>query len=223
MTHREITQGWMQAAGRIATRGLWAAATLSLLALSLLPAASPAQDRGAAGAGRSVAQAGELKGSAHTLWKLHQVNQTEIKAGDLAKNNARSAAVKSYGELLVKDHTAADEKVKASAKKLNVDLDQPPPASDKAEVDETKSKLDALRSAKGADFDSQFIKAMVDGHKKAIALVTSARADPAQKDIRPLLGEVLPTLRHHLQLAQQLQQSGGRMANRPQGRTKSPP
>jgi putative membrane protein len=142
--------------------------------------------------------------------------------GDLAKSNARSPAVKSYGELMVKDHTAADEKVTASAKKLNVDLDQPPPASDKAEMDEGKSKLDALRSAKGQDFDTQFLKTMVDDHKKVIALVTSARADAAQKNIRPLLGELLPTLRHHLQLAQQLQQGGGRMANKPQGRTKSP-
>jgi putative membrane protein len=220
MTHREmITQRWMQAAGRVATRWLWAAATLSLLALSLLPAASPAQGR-AAGASKSVAQAGELKGSAHTLWKLHQANQMEIKMGDLAKSNAQSPAVKSYGELMVKDHTAADEKVTASAKKLNVDLDQPAPASDKAETDEGMSKLNALRSAQGADFDTQFIKTMVDDHKKVIALVTSARADAAQKDIRPLLGELLPTLRHHLQLALQLQ--GGRMANKPQGRTKSP-
>jgi putative membrane protein len=217
MTHREmITQRWMQAAGRVATRWLWAAATLSLLALSLLalsllPAASPAQGR-AAGASKSVAQAGELKGSAHTLWKLHQANQMEIKMGDLAKSNAQSPAVKSYGE--------ADEKVTASAKKLNVDLDQPAPASDKAETDEGMSKLNALRSAQGADFDTQFIKTMVDDHKKVIALVTSARADAAQKDIRPLLGELLPTLRHHLQLALQLQ--GGRMANKPQGRTKSP-
>ena len=221
MTHREITQRWMQAAGRIATRWLWAAATLSLLALSLLPAASPAQDP-AAGAAGSVAQADELKGSAHTLWKLHQANQMEIKMGDLAKSNARAPAVKSYGELMVKDHTAADEKVTASAKKLNVDLDQPAPASDKAEVDEGKSKLDALRSAKGQDFDTQFLKTMVEDHKKVIAVVTSARADAAQKNIRPLLGELLPKLRHHLQLAQQLQQSGGRMANKPQGRTKSP-
>jgi hypothetical protein len=51
--------------------------------------------------------------------------------------------------------------------------------------------------------------------------VTSARAEVAQKDIRPLLDELLPTLRHHLQLALQLQ-SGGGMANKAQGRTKSP-
>ena len=206
--------------GRVATRWLWAAATLSLLALSLLPAASPAQDR-MAEANRSLAQAGELKGSASTLWKLHQANQMEIKMGDLAKSNARSPAVKKYGELMVTDHTAADAKVSARAKKLNVDLDQPAPASDQAEMDEGMSKMDTLRSAQGADFDRKFIKTMVDDHKKVIALVTSARGDAAQKDIRPLLDELLPTLRHHLQLALQLQ-SGGSMANKPQGRTKSP-
>jgi putative membrane protein len=216
MTHREmIAQRWMPAAGRMATRWLWAAA-----ALSLLPAASPAQDR-MAEASRSVAQAGELKGSAHTLWKLHQANQMEIKMGDQAKSNARSPAVKKYGELMVTDHTAADAKVTAWAKKLNVDLDQPAPASDKAEMDEGQSQMDALRSTQGADFDAKFIKTMVDDHKKVIALVTSARAEAAQKDIRPLLDELLPKLRHHLQLALQLQ-SGDGMANKAQGRTKSP-
>jgi putative membrane protein len=217
MTHREmIAQRWMPAAGRKATRWSWAAAAT----LSLLPVASPAQDR-IAEASRSVAQAGELKGSAYTLWKLHQANQMEIKMGGLAKSNAKSPAVKKYGELMVTDHTAADAKVTAWAKKLNVDLDQPARASDKAEMDEGQSQMDALRSTQGADFDAKFIKTMVDDHKKVIALVTSARAEAAQKDIRPLLDELLPKLRHHLQLALQLQ-SGDGMANKAQGRTKSP-
>lgn len=51
------------------------------------------------------------------LARMHQTHQQEIKMGQLAQRNG-SAKVKSYGARLVKDHTAAEKKVTAVAKKL---------------------------------------------------------------------------------------------------------
>ena len=53
------------------------------------------------------------------LTRLHQTHQKEIKMGQLAQRYG-TAKVKSYGARLVKDHTTADQKVTAAAKKLGI-------------------------------------------------------------------------------------------------------
>ncbi|HJS44583.1 MAG TPA: DUF4142 domain-containing protein [Gemmatimonadales bacterium] len=53
------------------------------------------------------------------LTRMHQTHQKEIKMGQLAQRNG-SAKVKSYGARLVKEHSAADQKVTAVAKKLGI-------------------------------------------------------------------------------------------------------
>lgn len=160
-------------------------------------------------------------GPAYTLWKLHQANQMEMQMGELAKAQARSPEVKRYGQRLVADHTGADAKVKTWAGKLKVDLDQKPSASDKAEMDEDMAKMDQLKAMKGADFDGKFVQTMADGHKKVIALVAAAQNEAGQKEIRPLLDELLPKLRQHEQIALRLADGHGDAAEKPAGRAKT--
>ena len=162
------------------------------------------------------AEASKLTGSAHTLWQIHDVNKDEIAAGNLALTNSDSAAVKSYGQKLIDDHTAAEAKVMTRAKKLGVDLDAKPTGADKADEEKDQSMMDQMKAAKGADFDKQFLQMMVAGHKQAIELVTAARGDSAQRNIRPLLDELLPKLRQHEKTAMRLE--GHHAGMQPQGR-----
>lgn len=196
----------------------------AVLALSLAPALAFAQDNTAdatkstdTAAAQMNGDASKLTGSALTLFKLHGVDKDEIAAGNLALTNSDSAAVKKYGQKIIDDHTAADAKVTTWAKKLNVDLDEKPAADDKANLEKTQSMMDQMKAAKGADFDKQFLGMMIDGHRDAIELVTTARSDPEQKEIKPLLDQLLPKLRMHEKLAKRLQ--GHHAGMQPQGRT----
>lgn len=173
--------------------------------------------------GNSAASgAARLEGPAYTLWKLHHGNEREVQMGELAKAQAGSPEVKRFGQRLVSDHTAADAKVKTWADKLKVDLDQPPGASDRAEMDEARSTMDQLRSMKGADFDGKFVQAMADDHRKDVAMVIAARNEASQRELRPLLDELLPKLRQHQQIALRLQDGVGGAAGKPAGRRKAP-
>src|SRR5215831_13884111 len=67
--------------------------------------------------------------SADVLKKLHESNQKEIEMGKLAEQKGQSKEIKSFGKMLVKDHTAADKKVTALAKEEKADL---PPAPTQA-------------------------------------------------------------------------------------------
>lgn len=155
---------------------------------------------------------GDAKGSKYTLWKLHQANQMEIQMSQLALTNATSKPVKSFAQKMITDHKGADVKVTALAKKIGADLDQKPSASDKAEMDEEMSKMDQMKSVKGGAFDAQFVKQMSDDHKKVIDMVATASKDPSQKDIKPLLTQLLPKLRQHEAMAMRLENGHGGMA-----------
>lgn len=66
------------------------------------------------------AQSTQLSDDA-VLMRMHHTNMLEIRAGKLAQRNG-TAKVKAFGARLVRDHTAADGKVVALAKKLGISL-----------------------------------------------------------------------------------------------------
>jgi len=67
--------------------------------------------------------------------------------------------------------------------------------------------LERLRTLEGAAFDREFVSAMVDGHQKVIDRLTSVRDRSIDPDLRSLIVDLLPTIKHHLELAQALQEA----------------
>jgi putative membrane protein len=133
--------------------------------------------------------------TAEVLGTLHESDQKEIQAGKIAQKDGKSKAVKDYGQMLVKDHTAADDKVAALAQKENVDLVAATPSP---------GPNDMGTMATGPDFDKKFAQEMLDDHRKAIATLTAARDGTADPQLRKLLTDMLPTLEKHAVAAQKL-------------------
>jgi putative membrane protein len=132
--------------------------------------------------------------TAEVLGKLHHSDQHEIEMGKQAEKNGNTKAVKDYGKMLVKDHTAADKKGAALAKKEKIDLtaNTPPMANEMASI------------PAGADFDKKFAQAMLDDHKRDVAEMTKARDATDDADLKKLLTEVVPVLQKHLDTAQKI-------------------
>jgi putative membrane protein len=127
-------------------------------------------------------------------------NLAEVQIGELAQRNGQSDAVKSYGQMLVTDHTEANQKATAIAKRLGVT----PPTEPNAKQKATYDKLSKLT---GADFDRAFANEMVADHKKDIGEFKKEAAiknDPAAE----FASKTLPTLQKHLDAAQKLTQTG---------------
>jgi putative membrane protein len=72
-------------------------------------------------------------------------------------------------------------------------------------MQQTQQKLEGLS---GAAFDRAYLDAMVQHHQQDIQEFERA-AQSENPQIRQFAERTLPTLREHLQRAQQLQQSGG--------------
>ena len=124
-----------------------------------------------------------------------QGNLGEISVGQLAQQNGKSDGVRSFGQMLVEDHSAANEK----AMKLAKTHDLKPPSEPKAEAKQVHDKLAKLS---GEAFDKEFAKAMVDDHKKDIKEFEEQAQGSG--DVATFAKDTLPTLKKHLETAQSL-------------------
>lgn len=115
----------------------------------------------------------------------------EIDAGNLAQQKGTSPAVKDFGALMVKDHTAAADKLKAIAAGKGISL---PTSAGMAQM-ATKAKLE-LES--GDTFDKAYIESQVKAHRMAVKLFTKEAASGEDADAKAFAKQTLPTLESHL-------------------------
>jgi putative membrane protein len=140
--------------------------------------------------------AAQDKASQKFLTEAIEGNYAEVQMGQLAQKNGQSDAVKSFGQMLVKDHGSANDKAIKAAQDNGVT----PPTGPNAKQ---KSEYDKMAKMNGAAFDKAFGQHMVADHKKDIAEYQkeAKKTDAAGK----YAADALPTLQKHLQTAQSLQ------------------
>ena len=163
--------------------------------------------------------------TAAVLASLHAENQMEMQFGDLASTRAKSADLKEFGEKLYKDHIDADQKVKDLASKKGIDLKKVPPPSDPREAEhqqQQKQALTRLSGLSGDQFDQEFRKVMASGHQHTINTLNQAKSDTQDQDLERLLGELLPVLKEHRNIAQgergnQMTGEGKKRSSQPAG------
>jgi putative membrane protein len=119
----------------------------------------------------------------------------EVQAAQLAKTNASSAKIKELAGHMSTDHSKANEELKKVAAKKNITL--PTKLSDKCQKD-----FDELTKAKGAEFDKEYAKKMVKYHKDAIDLFQKEADKGHDGELKGWAAGKLPTLKHHLEMAE---------------------
>lgn len=130
--------------------------------------------------------------------KAAVISKAEIELGEMALEKSSNDDVKKFAKRMVTDHTASSAKLKTVAGKENISLPQSLDTEHKA----TKQKLSALR---GEEFDREYMKAMSNGHDKAVALFESAsQSTEVSPDLKQFASSTLPTLRDHQKMAHTL-------------------
>jgi putative membrane protein len=123
--------------------------------------------------------------------KAIQSGLAEIDGGMLAQQLGKSAAVTNFGTMMVKDHSAANNKLRGLAVINHIDLPMQPDADQVAH----RSKLASLS---GDAFDKSYIEWQILSHRDAIALFKEESASGDDIDARRLATDSLPTLELHL-------------------------
>jgi putative membrane protein len=153
----------------------------------------------ATGAGvAAAADTGLTPADRDFLNKAAQGSMMEVAAGKLAARRAMDPAVKTFGERMVSDHTAADDMLKTLADSKQT------PLPDSVSPEERKA-LGKLEGLNGTEFDKAYSQMMVDDHVTDISdFEKETRKKGADGDVKAFAEQTLPTLRHHLMLANQL-------------------
>jgi putative membrane protein len=127
--------------------------------------------------------------------KAAEGGMAEVEMGKLAQDKSSNAGVKDFGSMMVTDHSAANEKLKAVAAKKNVKLPTSPSVAQMA----AKTKLELMS---GATFDKSYIKGMVQDHQEDIQEFEKEANSGKDPDARAFAAASLPVLKAHLKKIQ---------------------
>ncbi len=123
----------------------------------------------------------------------------EVELGKMAQQNARSQQVKDFGNMMVTDHSKANEELKAIAQARNVKL--PTLVEGKH-----RDHMNDLGKKSGAEFDKAYMDMMVDDHQDDIDEFEKAANNLSDEGVKAFAAKTLPVLRTHLQAAKNTQQ-----------------
>jgi putative membrane protein len=134
--------------------------------------------------------------------KAAEGGMAEVELGKLAQDKSPTQSVKDFGAMMIKDHSAAYEKLKAIAEGKNIKLPTSPSVGQMA----TKTKLDVLS---GKTFDKSYIKGMVADHQEDIKEFQKEVSTGQDADAKAYAAATLPTLRAHLKKIQAIAAAQG--------------
>jgi putative membrane protein len=122
----------------------------------------------------------------------------EIESNKLGEQKG-TAQEKTFARQMVTDHTKTSTELKSMVTGGKVKATLP------TELDSShQSKLDKLKAASGKDFSSDFDSDQVSAHKDAVSLFERYAKGGDNAELKDWAGKTLPTLQHHLEMAQEL-------------------
>lgn len=132
------------------------------------------------------------------------MNLSEVREGDLGRQNASSAAVRDFATKEITEHSSESSKEDAALSQANIPAEDTPQSR---QLDAASgAAVDRLRSLSGAQFDRAFMQRMVDVHQQDITMIDGKLSPRAH---HKALREQLTNLRNledkHLTEARQIE------------------
>ncbi len=116
----------------------------------------------------------------------------EVSDANLAKKRSTDPAIVSFADQMLRDHTAANDKLQSLAAAEKVDLPGHPGLKQSAE----HAKLELIESK---SFDRQYVQGQIKAHRSAIELFEEEAANGRDARARSFAKEMLPMLKSHLE------------------------
>jgi putative membrane protein len=126
--------------------------------------------------------------------KAIEGDNSEIMLSQFAQDHAASRAVRDYARDLENDHRDARDEAETIGDRLGVSTGHGDMTS------EAQDERDRLSDLQGRDFDHEFLRYMIDDHRKDIRDFRD-EADQHEGPVGDLAREQLPTLEKHLDTA----------------------
>ncbi|GAB3566393.1 hypothetical protein GCM10027578_15170 [Spirosoma luteolum] len=116
----------------------------------------------------------------------------EIEAGRLAQEKGMSPAVKEFGAMMVKDHSAASDELKSIAMSKNITL----PAT---LGEDMQKHIDELAKLSGKEFDKKYVDMMVDDHEDDVKEFEKAGENAKDPELKAFAAKTAGVVKGHLE------------------------
>lgn len=140
------------------------------------------------------------KGDAEFATKAAAGGMAEVEFGKIALTKTVDPQIKAFADMMVKDHGKANEELMNLATGKNITL---PTVLD----EEHQKKFDELSKLNGKDFDKEYVKIMVDGHKKTLDLMDKEAKDGKDADLAAFASKTSSIVKAHLDMIQKIHNS----------------
>ncbi len=129
--------------------------------------------------------------------KAADAGMAEVELGKLALTKSTNADVKAYAQMMVDDHTKANDKLMSIAGTKAITL----PA---AMGDDHKKHMEDLAKKTGKDFDKSYMDMMADDHGKVVDMFRKESENAQDAELKAFASETLPVLIKHEEQAKTL-------------------
>lgn len=130
------------------------------------------------------------------IFKAGTDGRVELEAAKFILLRTKNPEVKTFAQMMVKDHTEIENKLIKTAKDVGVGL--PALLPDKKDLE-----LQKLMESQREELDKKYMIMMVNAHKKAINLFDKASTFKNEQ-LRSFAMDALPRLKHHEKMATDL-------------------
>ncbi len=165
---------------------------IQLLAAALLPGVFPIQ------AGEDTKPAQKPFDDAAFVMKAASGGMFEVELGKVAGMRAKNDDVKAFGQLMIDDHSKANEALRKAAKAAGL-------AVPEKMGDEDQKEFERFKNYKGESFDRDYVKCMIEDHEKDVAEFKRASKEAKNPMIKDFATKTLPVIEGHLEKAKKLQ------------------
>lgn len=132
----------------------------------------------------------------HFLTVASISNLQETSAGQLATQMAKRPEVKSFGQMMVKDHGMAEQELLALARRQRIDM----PAAATGGI-----QPDPMLKNAGANFDKLYVHTMVSSHNNTVQTFENYATTGKNPDVKAWAQKMLPNLKMHLEHVKSLE------------------
>jgi len=131
-------------------------------------------------------------------------NLFEIQAGQIAVQKAQDDQIKQFAQMLIKDHTQANQQLKQIAQSANVQLEEKLDAVHQA-------KLQKMQKCPASEFTRKYVFDQAAGHTNDVLEFQYQSQNAQNPQVKQFATQILPKLQQHLKHANDLamQQVGG--------------
>jgi putative membrane protein len=122
---------------------------------------------------------------------------TELKFAELGASKAQGPKVKELAQMMVREHTSANQEIKTIAGKLDIKLDDTPDAK-------AQEKYKELNAKTGREFDAAFLAISLMCHQNNIEFYEAGKALAKNADVTAHINKTLPLLKSHSEKVENL-------------------